>query len=148
MKRWSRLKDFGTGGQPNTSMDEKRSCWSSKSCWQIPENPKGGTTFLVQGPPGVGKTALLAKCWDEAEEQGWNARNLPLPALWNPHEMRKCLGIRPQKRTTEKLWKGRAKLSSWGEGRRESREIFHGGYVRDYPSGTDPKGKETTPVNS
>ena len=111
--------------------------------------PKGGTTFLVQGPPGVGKTALLAKCWDEAEERGWNVRNLPLPALWNPHEMRKCLGIRPQKRTTGKTLEGEGKVEFLGAkvGGKVAK-IFHGGYVRGYPSGTDPKGKETTPVNS
>ena len=41
---------------------------------------KGGTTFLIQGPPGVGKTALLAKCWDLAEELKWEVRNLsPCP---------------------------------------------------------------------
>ena len=33
---------------------------------------KVGTIFLVQKPPGVGKTALLGKCRKRAEREGWN----------------------------------------------------------------------------
>ncbi len=75
---------------------------------------KGGTILLVQGPPGVGKTALLAKCWDIAKKKGWDVRNLPLPALWNPDRMRKCLGLRPKKRTTRKGMEAGGKLGGAG----------------------------------
>ncbi len=33
---------------------------------------KVGTIFLVQGPPGVGKTALLGECRKRAEQEGWS----------------------------------------------------------------------------
>lgn len=32
---------------------------------------KGGTTFLVHGAPGAGKTALLSECADAAARNGW-----------------------------------------------------------------------------
>ncbi len=45
---------------------------------------RGGTTFLVQGPPGVGKTALLAKCTEQARNQGWHAVDIGEAALYDP----------------------------------------------------------------
>ena len=68
---------------------------------------KGGTTFLIQGPPGVGKTALLAKCWDEAEERGWGVAEIDPEDLWNPDELRKTLGLPPQERKV-------GKTTGWG----------------------------------
>ncbi len=35
------------------------------------DKSKGGTTFMVQGPPGIGKTALLAECWEKAKKRRW-----------------------------------------------------------------------------
>ena len=61
---------------------------------------KGGTIFLVQGPPGVGKTALLAKCWDIAEEQGWEVAEIDPRDLWDPDRLRKTLEIGPEIRVT------------------------------------------------
>ncbi len=58
---------------------------------------KGGTTFLIQVPPGVGKTALLAKCWEEAEERGWGVAEIDPGDLWNSDELRKTLGLPPQR---------------------------------------------------
>ena len=69
--------------------------------------PKGGTILLVQGPPGVGKTALLAKCWDEAEERGWEVAEIDPEDLWNPDELRKTLGLPPQERKV-------GKTTGWG----------------------------------
>ncbi len=68
---------------------------------------KGGTIFLIQGPPGVGKTALLAKCWDEAEERGWGVAEIDPGDLWNPDELRKTLGLPPQERKV-------GKTTGWG----------------------------------
>ncbi len=61
---------------------------------------KGRTTFLVQGPHGIGKTALLAKCWDEAEEQGWKVAEIDPKDLWDPDKLRKTLGVSPEVRVT------------------------------------------------
>ncbi len=61
---------------------------------------KGGTIFLVQGPPGVGKTALLAKCWDIAEEQEWEVAEIDPRDLWDPDKLRKTLEIGPEIRVT------------------------------------------------
>ena len=68
---------------------------------------KGGTIFLIQGPPGVGKTALLAKCWEEAEERGWGVAEIDPEDLWNPDELRKTLGLPPQERKV-------GKTTGWG----------------------------------
>ena len=44
----------------------------------------------------MGKTALLAKCWDEAEERGWGVAEIDPEDLWDPDELRKTLGLPPQ----------------------------------------------------
>jgi len=41
-----------------------------------------GTTFLIQGPPGAGKSALLDKLCEEAE--GWEAATIGSQELYNP----------------------------------------------------------------
>ena len=71
------------------------------------DKSRGGTIFLIQGPPGVGKTALLAKCWDEAEERGWGVAEIDPEDLWNPDELRKTLGLPPQERKV-------GKTTGWG----------------------------------
>ncbi len=48
-----------------------------------------GTIFLVQGPPGVGKTALLSECRKIAF--GWESAEIELSALWHPSKMREGL---------------------------------------------------------
>lgn len=55
---------------------------------------KWGTTFLIQGAPGAGKTALLAKCGELARDRGWKISDIDPPALWNPDELRQSLGIK------------------------------------------------------
>ena len=55
---------------------------------------KWGTTFLIQGAPGAGKTALLAKCGELARDRGWKISDIDPPALWNPSELRQSLGLK------------------------------------------------------
>ncbi len=54
---------------------------------------QAGTIFLVQGPPGVGKTALLAECRKRAEQEGWSTGDIRPGALWDTDILRECLGI-------------------------------------------------------
>ena len=54
---------------------------------------KIGIIFLVQGPPGVGKTALLAECRKRAEQEGWSTADIRPGALWDNMILRDCLGI-------------------------------------------------------
>ncbi len=111
---------------------------------------KGGTTFLIQGPPGVGKTALLAKCWDLAEELKWEVRNLSLPALWNADRMRKCLGVGPEKRTTGKGVEVGGRIGV-GAGIEVEGKVAKSSTVDTSmatPPGSHTEGKETTPFDS
>ncbi len=55
---------------------------------------------MVQGPLGVGKTALLAKCCDIAEEQDWEVAEIDPRDLWDPDRLRKTLEIGPEIRVT------------------------------------------------
>ena len=51
-----------------------------------------GTTFLIQGAPGAGKTALLHQCAVEAAEDGWAVVEIYTQALYDPKSMSQCLG--------------------------------------------------------
>lgn len=54
---------------------------------------KGGSTFIIQGAPGVGKTALLYECEKLAEKDGWDVVDLKTPApLGDPAALRDVLG--------------------------------------------------------
>ncbi len=55
---------------------------------------KSGTTFLIQGAPGAGKTALLEECEKMAKDQGWKTAKIDPPALWDPEALRDFLGLR------------------------------------------------------
>ena len=68
---------------------------------EIAERSRGGTILLVQGPPGVGKTALLAKCWEEAKKKGWDVAQITPRDLWDPDRLRKTLAISPEIRVVE-----------------------------------------------
>ncbi len=37
---------------------------------------KSGTTFLIQGAPGAGKSALLEECGKRARERGWKTAEI------------------------------------------------------------------------
>lgn len=51
-----------------------------------------GTTFLIQGAPGVGKTALIYECEKRALESGWGVASIPPHALWDPGALLHGLG--------------------------------------------------------
>ena len=53
---------------------------------------KWGTTFLIQGPPGAGKTALLYECEKMAREKRWKTAEINPPALWDPDVLCYFLG--------------------------------------------------------
>lgn len=56
---------------------------------------KSGTTFLIKGAPGAGKSALLHECREYAGGQGWQTvRVFSMSAFCNPNEMRHILGER------------------------------------------------------
>ena len=45
---------------------------------------KGGTTFLVEGPPGAGKTALMHECAKLAFAEKWRVASISRSALHSP----------------------------------------------------------------
>ena len=73
-----------------------------------------GTIFLVQGPPGIGKSALLAECWKKAKRKKWEVRKLVVTALWDPDSMAECLGMKKKEITTEKTTGGGGKVEYFG----------------------------------
>ena len=52
-----------------------------------------GTTFLIQGAQGAGKTALLYKCMEQAESHGWTTLLTDYTALIDPPVLRELLGL-------------------------------------------------------
>lgn len=73
---------------------------------------KSGTTFLIQGAPGVGKSALLYELERLALASGWETTKKKLypPALWNPNELRSSIG----KRTIPRITSGSAQVNLAG----------------------------------
>ncbi len=60
-----------------------------KSAWRA----RGGTVFLVQGPPGAGKTAILHEFADRAEKTGlWDHRRIEIASLHDPWDLADALG--------------------------------------------------------
>ncbi len=53
---------------------------------------KGGTTFLVQGAPGAGKTALLDQCEKLSKQVKWQVATINTAALHDPESLFDCLG--------------------------------------------------------
>ncbi len=51
------------------------------------DDPQEGTTFLIQAAPGAGKSALLYKCAELAEGQGWETLRINTKALWDTDAM-------------------------------------------------------------
>ena len=70
------------------------------------EEISGGSTFLVQGPPGIGKTALLAECWEKAAEAGWHVAEIDPDDLWDADKLQETLGLPPEKRTVSHTVEG------------------------------------------
>ncbi len=50
-----------------------------------------GTTFLIQGAPGAGKTALLDKLRLAAEDQKWKTAEIGPAALWDVKSLRESI---------------------------------------------------------
>ncbi len=55
---------------------------------------KSGTTFVIQGAPGAGKSALLGECEKLAKGQGWKTVEIKPPAFWDPSALRDFIGLR------------------------------------------------------
>ncbi len=53
---------------------------------------KGGTTFLIQGAPGAGKTALLDVLSKRAEEEKWRVAKISIKDLYTPAALAQSLG--------------------------------------------------------
>ncbi|MCY4205711.1 MAG: ATP-binding protein [Bacteroidetes bacterium] len=53
---------------------------------------EGGTIFLIQGAPGVGKSALLYECEKMAQDSGWEITEIDPPGLWDPDQLLRYLG--------------------------------------------------------
>ncbi|MDE2833856.1 MAG: ATP-binding protein [Bacteroidota bacterium] len=56
------------------------------------ESPRLGTAMIVQGPPGVGKTALLHQLEEDAKELGWIVFNISPEAFETPAEFSQAIG--------------------------------------------------------
>lgn len=52
-----------------------------------------GTTFLIQGAPGAGKTALLHKLAEDATADGWQVFHIKRGGLTEPDELARQLGV-------------------------------------------------------
>ena len=52
-----------------------------------------GTTFLIQGAPGVGKTALLYECEKHARAREWEVAKIGVRSLWDPNKLLDSLGL-------------------------------------------------------
>ena len=75
---------------------------------------QGGTTFLIQGSPGAGKTALLHELCDVARHHRWHVATIFPPALRDYQLMAQALGHEITTRT-ESHWKIDAKVGSGGK---------------------------------
>ncbi len=51
-----------------------------------------GTTFLIQGAPGAGKTALLDVLSHQSKPKGWTVADIAIQDLYNPASMAQSLG--------------------------------------------------------
>lgn len=76
---------------------------------------KSGTTFLIQGAPGAGKTALLTECESLAQKSGWETTEISSAALWDPNELQQSLKLR----RTWKVGGGSARVGISGIGEAE-----------------------------
>ncbi|MCY4217216.1 MAG: ATP-binding protein [Flavobacteriaceae bacterium] len=57
------------------------------------EKEKSGTIFLVQGAPGVGKTAFLEECEEKMDKETWDVIWCDPDVLWDVNQLRKSLRL-------------------------------------------------------
>jgi len=62
----------------------------------------GGSTFLIQDPPGAGKTALLYELKKMAEKREWEVATIGVDALWNPDKLLGSFGDKSKYEGTER----------------------------------------------
>jgi len=70
----------------------KQSLKTLRVCLNTIYEEKDGTTFLIQGALGVGKTALLHKLSEVAKKKKWKTVDLIPSALWEPEDLLHCPG--------------------------------------------------------
>ena len=70
----------------------------------------GGAIFLVQGPPGAGKSALLHECLERASARGWRVAEIKGDALHDPGSLARKLGMRRLDKILERN-KGSGKIA-------------------------------------
>ena len=80
----------------------ERSQRNFKELLQRATQAGNGTTFLIQGAPGVGKTALLYECGNHARAQEWKVVKIGVEALWKPYKLLDSLGLADKYKPTEK----------------------------------------------
>ena len=61
----------------------------------------GGTTYLIQGAPGAGKSALLIECEKYAAAGGWKVAMIHPSALWDTSALMHSLGRGQESEITE-----------------------------------------------
>lgn len=76
---------------------------------------RGGTTFLIQGAPGAGKSALLAECETLARSAGWKVADIGVGALWDSGKLLDSLRLGEKNNSTEKSIRiGLKNIFGWG----------------------------------
>ena len=62
------------------------------SALRLFQDKNKGTTFLIQGAPGAGKTALLDVLSQQAKSDGWEVAKIVIKNLHSPASMAQALG--------------------------------------------------------
>ena len=63
------------------------------------QDPKKGTTFLIQAAPGAGKSALLYKCAEMAEKANWQVVYIGPSELCETNTLLRTLGLKKETQT-------------------------------------------------
>jgi len=75
---------------------------------------KSGTVIVIQGAPGVGKTALLHECKKCAWANRWEIANIGIGALWDPDNLLNSLGYEKRYTRTERSARLGIRWGGWG----------------------------------